>query len=246
MKIVECYIEGNSPLIKDNAELYATLPYEGAGSLVVYNSAILVYPHRLGQMQWFVTLISESNFGLYEAGKDTAGQSWSTFNVDNFQVNYSGVRSHPLKQTTSANYDKIFPYHYTNGVQSSVSDTYTFSGLGLPIFYDADEYISYISNPYVSAITSNGGGATHIAKVTGQLKNLSSNLSDVLIVSGGGGGGIIVGEDTYAGKDAGGVSGSGNNSGNQSTGYAFGQGESGEGYSGGGGGMYGGYKGGTS
>ena len=94
--------------------------------------------------------------------------------------------------------------------------------------------------------TSNGGGATHIAKVTGQLKNLSSNLSDILIVSGGGGGGIIVGEDIYAGKDAGGVSGSGNNSANQSTGYAFGQGESGEGYSGGGGGLYGGYKGGTS
>ena len=67
------------------------------------------------------------------------------------------------------------------------------------------------------ATTANGGGATHIAKVTGQLKNLSSNLSDILLVSGGGGGGIIVGEDAYAGKDAGGVSGSGNNSGNHST-----------------------------
>lgn len=93
---------------------------------------------------------------------------------------------------------------------------------------------------------SNGGGATHIAKVTGQLKDLSSNLSDILMVSGGGGGGIIIGEDAYAGKDAGGISGSGNNSANQTTGYAFGQGESGSGVSGGGGGYYGGYKGGTS
>lgn len=91
--------------------------------------------------------------------------------------------------------------------------------------------------------TSNGGGATHIAKVTGQLKDLSSNLSDILIVSGGGGGGLLVDETEYAGADAGGVSGSGDNSADQSTGYAFGQGESGTDVSGGGGGLYGGYKG---
>ena len=93
--------------------------------------------------------------------------------------------------------------------------------------------------------TSNGGGATHIAKVTGQLKDLSSNLSDILMVSGGGGGGLLIGEDDYAGADAGGISGSGSNSGNQSSGYAFGQGESGTNVSGGGGGYYGGEKGGS-
>lgn len=96
------------------------------------------------------------------------------------------------------------------------------------------------------AITSNGGGATHIAKVTGQLKDLSSNLSDILMVSGGGGGGYLVGENAYAGADAGGISGSGNNSGNQSSGYAFGQGESGTNESGGGSGLYGGTKNGAS
>ena len=94
--------------------------------------------------------------------------------------------------------------------------------------------------------TSNGGGATHIAKVTGQLSSLSSNLSDVLIVSGGGGGGMILDNVEYDGADAGGISGSGDNSANQTTGYAFGQGESGTDVSGGGGGLYGGYKGGTS
>ncbi len=94
----------------------------------------------------------------------------------------------------------------------------------------------------VAEYTSNGGGATHIAKVTGQLKDLSSNLSDILMVSGGGGGGYLVGENAYAGADAGGISGSGSNSGNQSTGYAFGQGESSTNKSGGGGGLYGGYK----
>jgi len=90
---------------------------------------------------------------------------------------------------------------------------------------------------------SNGGGATHIAKVTGQLNSLSSNLSDILIVSGGGGGGLLVGDTAYAGKDAGGISGSGDNSANQSTGYGFGQGESNSNASGGGSGLYGGYKG---
>lgn len=91
--------------------------------------------------------------------------------------------------------------------------------------------------------TSNGGGATHIAKVTGQLKDLSSNLSDILLVSGGGGGGLLVGETAYTGKEAGGISGSGDNSADQSTGNAFGQGESGTNVSGGGSGLYGGYKG---
>ena len=90
--------------------------------------------------------------------------------------------------------------------------------------------------------TSNGGGATHIAKRTGQLKDLSSYTSDILIVSGGGGGGLLVGENAYAGADAGGISGSGSNLGNQSTGYAFGQGESGTDKPCGGGGLYGGYK----
>ena len=97
--------------------------------------------------------------------------------------------------------------------------------------------------PPVQTHTSNGGGATHIAKVTGQLSTLSSNLSDILIVSGGGGGGILIDEYVYDGKDAGGISGNGDNSANQTTGNAFGLGESGLGVSGGGGGFYGGYKG---
>ena len=115
-----------------------------------------------------------------------------------------------------------------------------------PIFYiDLASFTNdlYINGAlYAPTYTSNGGGATHIAKVTGQLKDLSSNLSDILMVSGGGGGGYLVGENAYAGADAGGISGSGGNSGNQSTGYAFGQGESGTNKSGGGSGLYGGYK----
>lgn len=109
-----------------------------------------------------------------------------------------------------------------------------------------DIYWETFKSAIVPTYTSNGGGATHIAKVTGQLKDLSSNLSDILLVSGGGGGGLLVGEDAYAGEDAGGIAGSGNNSANQTTGYAFGQGESADDVSCGGGGLYGGYKGSSS
>lgn len=79
----------------------------------------------------------------------------------------------------------------------------------------------------VQTYTSNGGGATHIAKRTGQLKDLSSNLSDILIVSGGGGGGMLIGDTAYPGADAGGIAGNSDNSADQTTGYAFGQGENG-------------------
>ena len=104
-------------------------------------------------------------------------------------------------------------------------------------------YLQDYLQPPVVPVTSNGGGATHIAKVTGHLSALSSNLSDILIVAGGGGGGMIIDSVAYDGADAGGISGSGNNSANQTTGYAFGQGESADDVSGGGGGLYGGYKG---
>jgi len=95
----------------------------------------------------------------------------------------------------------------------------------------------------ILAITSNGGGATHIAKVTGQLKDLSSYTSDILMVSGGGGGGMLVGATAYEGADAGGVAGNHDNSADQSSGNAFGLGGSSGAYSGGGAGLYGGYQG---
>lgn len=99
--------------------------------------------------------------------------------------------------------------------------------------------------PPVVPVTANGGGATHIAKISGLLSDIgSSNLEDIYIIAGGGGGALLIGEDEYAGKDAGGISGNGTNSANQTIGYAFGQGESGsKTASAGGGGLYGGYKG---
>lgn len=106
------------------------------------------------------------------------------------------------------------------------------------IDFEGTVYLNDTNVTPSSDIIGTGGGATHIAKVTGLLSTLSSNLSDILAVAGGGGGGLISNETPTTGANGGGISGSGSNSADQSTGYGFGQGES----SGGGSGLYGGYK----
>lgn len=149
-------------------------------------------------------------------------------------------------------------FAYYNGALSQVGSTPTistksvnnisyqyeqnqFDAQGVPVIYyvGAEVEKMYINGELpVTDIIGTGGGATHIAKVTGQLSTLSNNLSDILIVAGGGGGGLIREGTAYNGSDAGGISGNGDSSADQTTGYAFGQGES----PGGGGGMYGGNK----
>lgn len=90
-----------------------------------------------------------------------------------------------------------------------------------------------------------GGGATHIATVTGQLSELSSsaNRSKILMVAGGGGGGAIGNGLSLNGADAGGISGSGTKSANQTTGYGFGLADKGNNVGSAGAGFYGGYRG---
>ena len=98
-----------------------------------------------------------------------------------------------------------------------------------------------------------GGGATHVALVSGELKDLSNNQSSVIIVAGGGGGGAW-----YSAPSAGGFRSYSNNYSTssvatQSSGFAFGLGQSApdltpgvstlseDGVAGAGGGFYGGY-----
>lgn len=119
---------------------------------------------------------------------------------------------------------------YAQSMTLSSSDNFASFESDLPIFDNYQDYYDYVTNlqsPPIQTYTSNGGGATHIAKRTGQLKDLSSHISDILIVSGGGGGGMLIGNTAYPGADAGGIAGNSDNSADQSTGYAFGQGENG-------------------
>jgi hypothetical protein len=103
---------------------------------------------------------------------------------------------------------------------------------------------------------ASGGGATHIATASGLLSSLSSNRSSILIVAGGGGG---ASKHSTAGNAGGFTGGSATSyggatilGGTQTTGYAFGQGQSitnqknsgnfgAEGNGGAGGGFFGGY-----
>ena len=93
-----------------------------------------------------------------------------------------------------------------------------------------------------------GGGATHIATIGGLLKDLFSSKDKVLIVAGGGGGASFTYEPGNGGGYIGGVgTGTSQAAVNQTTGYAFGQGQDGvgiaesDGVGGGGGGWYGGF-----
>lgn len=173
---------------------------------------------------------------LFMSGIKENGNSWSRYSLPNNPWGYWVE-----KGTNSYNAIEYWSSGDTSWHHMSVDyDVYT--EYLCVMVYHVPCNIKNIVITTKDVIPSNGGGATHIAKVTGQLKDLSSNLSDILMVSGGGGGGLLVGETAYAGDDAGGIRGSGSLSADQSTGYAFGQGESGTNVSGGGGGLYGGYK----
>ena len=96
-----------------------------------------------------------------------------------------------------------------------------------------------------------GGGATHIATVTGTLQSIgAANLSKILIVAGGGGGGTwhsVAAYYRHTGGTGGGLEGgsssSGQKGGTQTSGYAFGVGKSRKGVGGGGGGgLWGGFQ----
>ncbi len=103
-------------------------------------------------------------------------------------------------------------------------------------------------NNSVNHYTGSGGGATHMATVSGLLSALSSNTSAVLIVAGGGGGArdqinLESASRHGNGGSGGGLSGGGACAGTQTAGYSFGVGQSTTGDSAGGGGWYGGYSG---
>ena len=121
---------------------------------------------------------------------------------------------------------------------------------------------SVTGNSGVNHITGSGGGATHIATVSGKLSALSSQQDKVLIVAGGGGGARNQSNHIAAARWGQGGAGGGLTSGGaysnfntttvtkmtaclatQTVGYAFGQGEAGNANSAGGGGFMGGYAG---
>ena len=120
------------------------------------------------------------------------------------------------------NNTKLFINVGESGVSSSDSDlSYTYNGGG------NSHYQGGMAN---NRYFSNGGGATHIATLSGLLSTLESNQADILIVSGAGGGAYYGSQEIQNGGSGGGYIG---NNGSQTTqgwgsfGYAGSQNEGG-------------------
>lgn len=132
-------------------------------------------------------------------------------------------------------------YVHVGGTTTAESGGYNGGGTG-------------VSNIY--GLGRGGGGATHIATVSGSLASLSAKINNILIVAGGGGGGAswTDGKQYFSGGGGGGISGvvgvkysAGVTTvaGNQTSGNAFGLGQNGTTAwsAGSGGGLYGGISG---
>lgn len=74
-----------------------------------------------------------------------------------------------------------------------LGNTTTSSGSTAPASFNGGG--SSKTSSYSGVVGGGGGGATHIATVSGELKDLANNQSNILIVSGGGGGGFFT--NTY-------------------------------------------------
>lgn len=229
-------IDTDTTELNDDFTKYITIQFNGQ-TLYVTKSAVYDFESYGGAIILVVKDTTNSGYIRERLIHSQSSYNYTTLLTPNYTENGLKVYIKSLS-----------PEHLPNvqiPVTSNVGGTPMTSNIS--IFSDritrVYTYQDYMALMELPKITSNGGGATHIAKVTGQLKDLSSNLSDILMVSGGGGGGLLVGDTDYSGKEAGGISGSGDNSADQSTGNAFGQGESGTNVSGGGSGLYGGYKG---
>ena len=117
--------------------------------------------------------------------------------ISGYSMNWISVMS---GDTTTGSFDSIGTL-YTDSqfdtLQEAIEYIYRHYA-NIDLYVDGERWVKV--SPVVN-ITSNGGGATHIAKVTGQLKDLSSNLSDILMVSGGGGGGLLLGDSGWHGTE---------------------------------------------
>ena len=175
------------------------------------------------------------------------------------QENYTGAPWANTLYTTESNnnvYTRLTRqsdtgYYYCatiNNFSNEISNT-------IPIFDNYQDYYNYITTPVttytwqsVPSISGKNGilNLSQIASasinngesVTGASASAFTSLTAQVST-------MVTDDSAMSGADAGGISGSGSNSGNQSSGYAFGQGESGTNVSGGGGGYYGGEKGGS-
>lgn len=163
---------------------------------------------------------------LYDYG--TTSDWFTFFNKDALKLNYfnnnSGsirVRAYRVNQSVEwsqiAN-TAIWQTNYFTGLAFAVDDE-TEQGQIFICYHSSSQTRFYVEhlisegdindlhNAYLAItgteylVSSFGGGATHIATKTGLLSDLSSDISDILIVAGGGGSGLAIDGNTWDGSE---------------------------------------------
>ena len=265
------YIEGvkdsnnNSTYIFDNLEHNKTYPIyvkvtAKSGKRLTYQKEDRSCPYSEGEVWPFpytggVQTFTSQCYGTYTL-EAWGAQGGNATAVQTYHGGYGGYAT----GTKTLNYnDTLYIYVGGKGIGA------TSKGQSLEGGYNGGGSVT--GNSSVNHMTASGGGATHIATKSGLLKDLSGNRHTILLVAGGGGGGHDQSNHTSTGRwgyggAGGGLTGQGGIStfneetdifteaaplaGTQTTGYAFGVGQStnsSAARSGGGAGWYGGYSG---
>lgn len=163
---------------------------------------------------------------IYDYGEVS---DWTTFfNADTLQINYfyntsGSFRIRAYRANQGVEYSQIantaiWQTNYFTGLAFAVDDA-TEQGQIFICYHSASQSRFFVEhlissgdtndlhNAYIAITGSEyytssfGGGATHIATKTGLLSELSSHLSDILIVAGGGGSGLAIDSNVWDGSE---------------------------------------------
>ena len=145
--------------------------------------------YKAGQVWNFAYTGNEQEFdipcnGVYKLETWGAQGGSVTYDSNNAIGGYGGYS----KGNSNLNINEKLYINVGGKGQSGVGDNSSLISHTSDFGYNGGGYLGYFLN---NSIHSGGGGATHIATSTGLLSNLSSKVSDILIVSGGGAGSSI-------------------------------------------------------
>lgn len=137
-------------LIFDNLEKSVTIPRAGTGAQptkTLYNSAILFVSNEAGFISCFAFVMGDNSFTInYQASNTDSG--WTTYGTANYTNNVNNCY-------TSTNYTEvtISGKTFVHNWNQSIGDpgtTYEVLAHYIPVFTDIDEYMTYITTPYVA------------------------------------------------------------------------------------------------
>lgn len=187
-------IDTDTTELNDDFTKYITIQFNGQ-TLYVTKSAVYDFESYGGAIILVVKDTTNSGYIRERLIHSQSSYNYTTLLTPNYTENGLKVYIKSLSPDHLPNVQ--IPVTSNAGGSSMTTNISIFSDRITRVY----TYQDYMALMELSKVTSNGGGATHIAKVTGQLKDLSSNLSDILMVSGGGGGGLLLGDSGWHGTE---------------------------------------------